>query len=207
MFFPNYFLPKMTKIIGLTGGIGSGKSTIAEFFRGWGVPVYIADDEARRVMEDPHIIAGLRQLFGDLIFDANGLNRKKLAEIVFANPEQLQSLNALVHPAVHAHFVKWLAQHNEAPFVIKEAAILFESGSYKDCDAIITVTAPLEERIQRVMKRDQSTRSDIVNRINNQWDDARKIANSDYVIDNTTREVAWQQSREIYDNLHNCSTD
>jgi len=174
----------MTKIIGLTGGIGSGKTTIANFFSAAGIPVYIADDEARKIMQSKEIIDSIKKTFGDSIFDEAILNREKLSQIVFSDPEKLKQLNAIIHPAVRKHFQDWVLNHKNAPFVIYEAAILFESGSYKNCDLIITVTAPLETRILRVIQRDKTAREQVLKRINAQWNDDQRIAKSDYVIEN-----------------------
>jgi len=174
----------MTKIIGLTGGIGSGKTTIANHFKEANIPVYIADDEARKIMQSEEIIDAIRKTFGDAIFDDTILNREKLSKIVFENPEKLKLLNAIIHPAVKKDFQNWVLNHKNAPFVIYEAAILFESGSYKNCDFIITVTAPIETRIQRVIQRDNTTREQVLKRINAQWNDEQRIAKSDFVIDN-----------------------
>lgn len=174
----------MTKIIGLTGGIGSGKTTIANHFREANIPVYIADDEARKIMQSSDIIKEIRKAFGQSIFDDSILNREKLSEIVFNEPEKLQLLNAIIHPAVREHFQAWVLNHQNVPFVIYEAAILFESGSYKNCDSIITVTAPLESRIQRVIQRDKTSREQVVARINAQWNDEQRIIKSDFIIEN-----------------------
>ena len=178
----------MTKIIGLTGGIGSGKTTIANEFLSLGIPVYIADDEARKLMQSAKVIDAIRSVFGDAIFENDILNREKLAGIVFSDPEKLEKLNAIVHPAVKKHFDEWLLNHKDAPFVIYEAAILFESGGYKKCDLIISVVAPLETRIQRVMDRDKTTREQVLKRINMQWNDEKRISKSDFVIKNTNME-------------------
>jgi dephospho-CoA kinase len=178
----------MTKIIGLTGGIGSGKTTIANEFLSLGVPVYIADDEARKLMQSTEVINAIRAVFGNEVFEKDILNREKLAEIVFSNPEKLEQLNAIVHPAVKKHFDEWLLNHKDAPFVIYEAAILFESGGYKNCDLIISVTAPLETRIQRVIDRDNTTREQVLKRINMQWNDEKRISKSDFIIKNTNIE-------------------
>jgi dephospho-CoA kinase len=178
----------MTKIIGLTGGIGSGKTTIANEFLSLGIPVYIADDEARKLMQSAKVIDAIRSVFGDAIFENAILNREKLAGIVFSDPEKLEKLNAIVHPAVKKHFDEWLLNHKDAPFVIYEAAILFESGGYKKCDLIISVVAPLETRIQRVMDRDKTTREQVLKRINMQWNDEKRISKSDFVIKNTNME-------------------
>ena len=175
----------MTKIIGLTGGIGSGKTTVAQFFSEFGIPVYIADDEARKITESPEILTKIKDIFGKDVFDSGRLSREKLAEIVFNAPEKLKQLNAIVHPAVKKHFDRWVKSHSLNVFVIKETAILFESGSYLDCDIIITVVAPIALRIDRVLKRDKTTRENVINRINNQWTDEKRISKSDYVIDNS----------------------
>jgi dephospho-CoA kinase len=175
----------MTKIVGLTGGIGSGKTTIANYFQSLGIPVYIADTEAKKITELPETIIKIRREFGNAVFENDKLLRDKLAMLVFNNTVQLQRLNSIIHPAVKEHFAKWLLQHKKSPIVIKEAAILFESGSYKDCDSIITVVSPLDSRIDRVMKRDQSTSEEVLTRINNQWSDEMRISKSDYIIENT----------------------
>ncbi|MFV5689813.1 dephospho-CoA kinase [Flavobacterium sp. ZT3R25] len=180
----------MTKIIGLTGGIGSGKTTIANYFQSFGIPVYIADDEAREIMQSAAIIEAIKKVFGNYIFENNVLNREKLAEIVFNDPEKLKELNKIVHPAVKRHFDQWVLQHTAAPYVIYEAAILFESGGYKNCDLIITITAPVEARIQRVMERDKTTRELVLKRMQAQWTDGQRISKSDFVIENTSIEVA-----------------
>ena len=179
----------MTKIIGLTGGIGSGKTTIANYFKSFGIPVYIADNEARKIMQSPEIISVIKNVFGDIVFENEKLNREKLAKIVFNDPEKLEKLNSIVHPAVKKHFEQWLLQHKNFSYVIYEAAILFESGSYKNCDLIITVTAPIESRIQRVVERDKTTRELVLKRINAQWTDEQRISKSDFIIENTSIET------------------
>lgn len=188
---------KKAKIIGLTGGIGSGKTTVAHYMQSLGIPVYISDSEAKKVMEFPHIIDQIRQAFGEDIVTDHKLDREKLAAIVFNHPDKLKQLNAIVHPAVKTHFENWLAQHKNHPIVVKEAAILFESGSYKDCDAIISVVAPIETRIERVLKRDATSREKVLQRINNQLSDEDRIARSQHVITNTTLEDTKNQVDEI----------
>ncbi|HLA55068.1 MAG TPA: dephospho-CoA kinase [Flavobacterium sp.] len=193
----------MAKIIGLTGGIGSGKTTVAHYFHELGVPVYIADSEAKRITDSPEIKAAIIEAFGQTILDEGRINREKLAAIVFNNPENLALLNGIIHPAVRKDFANWIELHKGAPIVIKETAILFESGSDSDCDAIITVTAPIETRIQRVMERDKTTRESIIKRIENQWTDQMRTSKSDYVIDNVEITKTKQQVREILKKLHN----
>ena len=187
----------MTKVIGLTGGIGSGKTTIANYFSTLGIPVYIADDEAKKLMESSEVKDSIKEKFGESIFDNTILNRAKLAEIVFADSGKLDQLNAIVHPAVRNHFKKWLLNHEASPFVIYEAAILFESGNYKNCDYIITVTAPLESRIQRVIDRDKTNREQVLKRINAQWNDEQRISKSNFIIDNRNIETAKLKVEEI----------
>ena len=190
------------KIIGLTGGIGSGKTTIAKYFQSKGVPVYISDMEAKKVMAFPEIISQIVAAFGTEILGENDtINRDKLAFIVFNNPDKLKQLNAIVHPAVKKHFDQWVVNNKNFPYLVKEAAILFESGSFKDCDAIITITAPLETRIARVLERDTTTREKVLQRINNQITDAERIAKSQYVINNEDFEQTKIQMDAILDLL------
>jgi len=187
----------MTKIIGLTGGIGSGKTTIANHFRAAGIPVYIADDEARELMLTPEIIEEIKKTFGVSIFENGELNREKLSQIVFSIPEKLKLLNGIIHPAVKKHFSNWVLKHSDYPFIIYEAAILFESGSYKNCHSIITVVAPLETRIERVIQRDKTSRENTLKRINAQWSDEQRVSKSDYVIENINSENTKQQVDKI----------
>jgi dephospho-CoA kinase len=187
----------MTKIIGLTGGIGSGKTTIANYFKSLGIPVYIADDEAKKVMQLTEIVNQIKLEFGKNVFENDLINTSKLAKLVFNNPEQLKQLNKIVHPAVKKHFDNWVLKHKDFPFVIKEAAILFESGSFQYCDKIITVIAPIETRIKRVMERDQTSRENVLNRINSQWTDEQKTSKSDFVITNISFDDAENQVCKI----------
>lgn len=187
----------MTKVIGLTGGIGSGKTTIASYFKELGVPVYIADDGGKSVMQTQEVIDEIKSTFEKGIFDNDVLNRGKLAEIVFKDEEELAKLNAIVHPAVKKHFEKWLQEYKNFEYVIYEAAILFESGRYKECDVVITVTAPEEVRIERVMQRDNSTREQVLNRMKMQWNDEKRISKSNFVINNNNLKVAKEEVVKI----------
>lgn len=193
----------MTKIIGLTGGIGSGKTTIANYFQSLGIPVYIADTAAKKIIDEPLVQQQIQQAFGESVVIGNKVDREKLAAIVFSNPEQLAVLNSIVHPAVRNHFQQWLIAHQNEPIVIKETAILFESSSDKDCDAIITVTAPIETRIERVISRDRTTKEAVLQRVQNQWTDEMRISKSDYVIDNNDLSEAQTQANEILKKLLN----
>jgi len=193
----------MTKIIGLTGGIGSGKTTVANLFLAHGIPVYIADEQAKKILDKPETIASVTETFGHEMLDGEIVDRQKLAALVFNNPEKLDALNKIIHPAVRKDFVDWVSKHGNQEFVVKETAILFESGTNADCDAVITVVAPLEIRIARVVKRDQVSRESVLNRIENQWDDGRKMALSDYVIENIEPAETERQFNEILKKLHN----
>ncbi len=193
----------MTKIIGLTGGIGSGKTTIAAAFEKLGAPVYIADDAAKKIMQTDEMVQSIKKHFGNEMVNQNKIDRQKLAAVVFGNPEKLHLLNQIVHPLVQKDFEQWVKSHQDFPFIIKEAAILFESGSYKDCDKIITITAPLETRIQRVIRRDKSTIEAVLERVKNQWTDEMRIAKSDYIIHNISLEDTILQINKIYKLLTN----
>lgn len=188
-------------IIGLTGGIGSGKSTIASFFKELGVPVYIADDRAKQLMEDDESIKKrIIEEFGEKAYDESKPNRYYIAQIVFNNPSKLAVLNGIIHPAVRADFDSWY-KRQDAPYVIKEVAILFESGGDQLCDAIISVTAPEEIRIDRVVNRDQTTREAVKDRIKNQWTDQQRIEKSTYVIENIDLNSTKEKVYKIHDHI------
>ena len=187
----------MTKIIGLTGGIGSGKTTIANYFKEMGVPVYIADDEARKLMQSKFIVEEIKKTFGDYLFEDDILNREKLAEIVFNDSRKLDQLNAIVHPAVKEDFEAWLEAKKNYAYVIYEAAILFESGRYKECDIVITVTAPEETRIERVIKRDKTNRKQVLDRMKMQWKDEKRISKSNFIILNDNLKNAKEEVVKI----------
>lgn len=187
----------MTKIIGLTGGIGSGKTTVANYFQELGIPVYIADVEGKKITESPKILKSIKDAFGSAVFDEERLNRQKVSQIVFNDSEKLKQLNSIIHPEVEKHFMNWVNNHSNFSLVVKETALLFESGSYKKCDYVITVIAPLEDRINRVIKRDAITRENVLKRIDNQWSDEDRIRNSHYIIDNTDRKTIERQVKEI----------
>ncbi|MBF0695506.1 MAG: dephospho-CoA kinase [Flavobacterium sp.] len=187
----------MTKIIGLTGGIGSGKSVVARYIAEQGIPVYIADDEARKITENPDVVTKIVEHFGIGILDGEKIDRAKLAALVFNDAEKLQKLNRIVHPAVRKHFSEWIKQHQNHKFVVKEAAILFESGSAADCDYIITVTTPLDLRLKRILSRDNTTTELIRKRMASQWTDQQRIEKSDFVVTNIKIEDTLNQINEI----------
>ena len=175
----------MIATVGLTGGIGSGKTTIANLFAmHFSIPIYVADTKAKElVANNKQLQQEIVTLLGEEAFVEGRYNTAFVAQEVFSNKEKLDKLNAIIHPYVQQDFLQW-KQSQQAPYVIKEAAILFESGSYRDCDFIIMVTAPLEERIKRVMLRDKIDRETVEKRIKNQWNDEKKIELSTFVIEN-----------------------
>lgn len=186
------------KIIGLTGGIGSGKSTVADMFSNLGVPVYKSDDEAKKIMESSEEVKnGIIEIFGRTAFKDHKLNKSFISDQVFQNKDVLKKLNAIVHPAVRNHFLSWI-KNQDAPYVIQEAAIIFENGKEAFYDAIILVVASLNARLKRVMKRDGISKSQIMMRIDNQWPDERKIPLSDFVIDNKARSNTLKKVQEIH---------
>jgi dephospho-CoA kinase len=191
----------MTKIIGLTGGIGSGKTTVAKLFAAKGIPVYIADDEAKKIMKLPETINSIKAVFGKNVIENGLVNTKTLASIVFNNTEKLKLLNSIIHPLVKQHFDQWVKLNKHNTFVIKESAILFESGSYQYCDKIITVIASESTRISRVMQRDSITKEEILARIKNQWNDDERIKKSDYVIENEDLEDTKKQFEHVLNSI------
>ncbi|AXT20547.1 dephospho-CoA kinase [Flavobacteriaceae bacterium AU392] len=189
------------KIVGLTGGIGSGKTTVAKMFLELGVPIYIADVEAKKLMNTSKIIKRkLIALFGDNAYKDDKLNRQFLANKIFKDKILLEKMNRIVHPKVASHFKKWQAKQNSS-YVIKEAAILFENGSFTSCDFVITVIAPIEERIKRVISRDNSSEEKVKSVMENQWADEKKIKLSQFVITNSdileTRKQVFQIHEEL----------
>lgn len=190
------------KIIGLTGGIGSGKTTVAYMFKDLGIPIYIADEEAKRLLVRSKVIRRkLIALFGEKVYLKNGeINKKSISDKIFKNSNYLEKMNAIVHPKVAQHFKRWIKKQ-DAPFVLKESAILFESGAYKECDKIITVTASEDIRVNRVLKRDHTTKKKVKAIIDKQLSEEYKIKNADYVIHNNTLEETLQAVKKIYADL------
>ncbi len=186
---------------GITGGIGVGKSTVCKIFTRLNIPVYQADDRAKFLMNnDEDIIKKVRQAFGWDAYDRqNKLNRPYLAKVVFNDPRQLKILNAIVHPAVLQDYNDWVkAQEDIAPYSIKEAAIMFETDSYKQLDRIIVVTSPINTRIERIMKRDHMKRDEVLKRIENQMTDKERLEKADYVIRNDGKHSLIKQCLEIH---------
>jgi len=186
------------KTVVLTGGIGSGKTTVAKMFAALGVPIYIADDEAKKLMTTSKVVRQkLIALFGDDAYKNNVLNRPFLADSIFNNKALLEEMNAIVHPEVNTHFIEWKAKQT-APYVLKEAAIIFENGSYKNYNYIITVYAPKAVKVERVLKRDTTTIEKIEAIMKNQWSDDEKIKLSNYVIENLNLEKTKKQVHAIH---------
>lgn len=184
--------------VGITGGIGSGKSTVCQVFKALGIPVFDADVAARHLMEhDADLVSGIKKLFGDDIYVNSKLDRKKLADIVFDDPGLLQQLNALVHPATIRYGEEWMNTQS-APYAIKEAAIFFESGSDKGMDVMVGVSAPLETRISRAMKREHISREKVMSRVARQMDEEEKMAKCDHVIINDGIQALIPQVLELH---------
>lgn len=189
------------KVIGLTGGIGSGKTTVAGFFKELRVPVYIADDAGKRLMiSSEDVKKDIIALLGPDSYHDNLPDRKYIASQVFNSAEKLEQLNKIIHPAVAEDFLQW-KNLQTAKYVIYEAAILFETGGYKKCDAVILVTAPLETRISRLQKRDQSSLAEIEARMQHQWPDEKKRILSQFEIINTEILKTKEQVQIVHDIL------
>ena len=190
------------KIVGLTGGIGSGKTTVAEMFSALGISVYNSDIEAKKLTNSSETIRQqLISLLGAETYNKEGtLDRKFMAGKIFNDEELLRKVNAIIHPKVAEHFKKWVSQQNSA-YVIKEAAILFESGSDAQCDLVILVTASREERIRRVMDRDQVSQKEVEVRMKNQWSDSKKMKLANFVIQNNNLSETQKQVESLHSHL------
>ena len=185
-------------VVGLTGGIGSGKSTVAKMFKKLGVPVYNSDKKAKKLMKSSKKIRkSIKGLLGDEAYDGKKLNKAYIAGRIFQDKTLLDQMNAIVHPAVRRNFIAW-ANKQQAPYVIQEAAIIFENNLHQFYDKIILVTAPEKLRIKRVMDRDGIPKSEIFVRIANQWKDTRKIQLSDYVIHNLELDNTALRVNEVH---------
>lgn len=189
--------------VGITGGIGSGKSTVSSFFSVLGVPVYDSDKRAKYLMQhDNSIIGTIKKEFGERSYLNNQLNRSYIAEIVFKNESKLKQLNSIIHPAVRTDFNNWQSQNSNAKFVIKEAAIMIESGAYKEMDKLIVVNASRNQKIKRIKKRDHLSLEDIENRIQNQLSDEIRNQYADFIIENNSGKMELkQQVLSIYNKL------
>jgi dephospho-CoA kinase len=187
--------------VGITGGIGSGKTTVAKVFELLGIPVYYADTATKALYKtNKDLIISLKQHFGEDIYINDDLDRAKLANIVFNNEEKLHLLNSLVHPATIKDAAEWMKRQT-APFIIKEAALLFESGSVSELDYVIGVQAPKHLRLKRAMKRDMSTRYDITTRMQRQIDEDIKMRLCDFVVTNNEQELVIPQVLDLHQHL------
>ncbi|HEY3405841.1 MAG TPA: dephospho-CoA kinase [Ohtaekwangia sp.] len=187
--------------IGITGGIGSGKSLVCRIFACLGIPVYDADSHAKGIMTtDGILISQIKKEFGDLSYLGDGtLNRKHLSEVVFNDSRRLELLNKLVHPRVGYHYEQWVKEHKDYPYVMKEAALLLEAGSYKSLDKIIVVYAPLDLRIERVLKRDKHrVREQVEAIIKKQMPEEKKAEHADAIIRNDEQSLIIPQVLELH---------
>jgi dephospho-CoA kinase len=191
--------------VGITGGIGSGKTTVCKIFELLGIPVYYADERAKLLMtEDKKVVEAVKEVFGEQTYLPDGtLNRAYLAKIVFQNNSQLERLNAIVHPAVYKDGESWHEAQKDVPFTLKEAALFFENGSNQFMDKMICVTAPEQIRIKRVMERDNTTEAAVLARMNKQLPESEKVQQSDYVIYNDGSQSLISQVWSIYSDLKN----
>ncbi|WP_144604554.1 dephospho-CoA kinase [Algoriphagus algorifonticola] len=191
------------KLVGITGGIGSGKSTVAKIFEILGIPVYYADDRAKSLMNhDSELKKQIIQEFGEESYNSEGdLNRKYLASTVFSDPEKVKKINSMVHPAVGRDFETW-AGSQSTPYVLKEAALIFETGGEKKLDAVINVSSPLKIRVNRVLMRDPHRSLEQINQIiDQQIPDEDKNERADFVIKNTENKMLIPQVLEIHQKL------
>ena len=194
-------------VVGITGGIGSGKTTIANYLKSFGIPLYVADKEAKALMNRSKVIKQkLIQLFGDEAYVDGKLNRPFLAKMIFKDKSLLNQMNAIVHPKVASHFKRWLKKQ-DAPYILKEAAIIFENNLQSNYDYIITVVADENLRIERILDREDTTREKVKALINNQWTDSHKKKLSDFVISNNDLDQAKKQALQIHKKLLKISAE
>jgi dephospho-CoA kinase len=186
---------------GLTGNIGSGKSMVSRIFETLGVPVFHADTAAKKLLTDESIQQAIMEQFGGAVITEDKVDRKKLASVVFEDKSALTYLNTLIHPMVRQDLMKWFERHKDYPYVIQEAAILFESGFYKEFDKIITVAAPADICIQRVMLRDGLRKEEVEKRMENQWKQEKKMELSHYIIYNNETQLVIPQVMAIHHEL------
>jgi len=188
--------------VGLTGGIGSGKTLISDVFSRLGIPVFNADYQAKKIMNsDQDVISHIKAEFGDDIYNTDGINRKKLATIIFKNKSALKKINSIVHPKVREYFINWSKEKANCHYVIEEAAILFESNAHKELDITINVHADELVRINRVVERDQVSTESVKSRMNNQLSDEERISLSDYTIYNDGNKMVLPQILEIHQKI------
>lgn len=188
-------------IVGLTGGIGSGKTTVARIFEQLDVPVYYADDRSRQLLDTDKLLQQkLQDLLGTEVVKSGKIDRPLMASKIFGNKELLQQANALIHPAVAEDFASWY-ETQQSQYVIREAAILYESGSYKDCQYVVVVQAPEPLRIKRVIQRSQTTEEEVRRRMQNQWPQEEKIRRADYQVTNDGQHLLIKQIIAIHEDI------
>jgi dephospho-CoA kinase len=189
--------------VGITGGIGCGKTTVCKVFELLDVPVYYADDEAKKILDsNEDVKKDILKTFGnDVLTDTGIVDKKKLASLVFNNQEQLEKLNSIIHPAVREHFVNWIKNNSSQKYILKEAAILFESGAYKLVDKVIAVIAPIELKINRAMQRDKISREQVLQRMSNQSKDRDIIKRSQFLIQNDEQQLLIPQIISVHNQL------
>lgn len=187
--------------IGITGGIGSGKSTICNLFRNLGVPIFSSDEEGRKILnEDEEVREEIKKLYGQDMFHSNGeIDRPRLASLVFSDPTAMENVVNLVHPKVQAKYEKWCVKNESSPYTLKEAAILFESGYYHDLDKIINVFAPKEVRMERVIKRDKSIKEEVMKRMRFQYTDEERNKLADFILMNEDLDSLLPQVMELHE--------
>ena len=175
--------------IGITGGIGAGKTTVCSVFQNMGIPVFNADNQAKTLLNNTNVIEYYHKEFGNTVFSNNLIDKVKLAKLIFSNTEALQKVNNFIHPLVYKLFDEWCLLHTNKPYLINEAALLFESQSYKRLDYTILIVAPIETRIKRVAQRDGFSYEDIKARMDKQLSEEQKIKMADFIIDNNEKEL------------------
>lgn len=190
--------------LGITGGIGSGKSTVTDIIKLLDIPVYIADIESKKITESSPIVRNkLIEAFGDNLYEDHKLNKQLLASYIFNDSHKLAIANSIIHPVVNQHFGEWVKEHQHQPIVVIESAILYESGMNALIDKVIMVYTPLEKRIERTILRDNVTRSRVLERINSQLPDDEKVKRADYIVYNDETQSLIQQSIDIIENIKN----
>jgi|TARA_B100001063_G_C16763066_1_gene557049 dephospho-CoA kinase len=189
--------------IGITGGMGAGKSTVCKIFNQIGIPIYDADSRAKWLMNnDSELKEVVRTNFGwDSYTRKDDLNREYLAKVVFNNEEKLKALNGIVHPAIMKDFEFWIKEHKNEPYSLKEAALLFESNSYKILHKVIVINSPIETRIERVVKRDHVKKEDVLKRIENQSSDRERMEKADWIIYNDSNHSLIEQVMKIHQEI------
>jgi dephospho-CoA kinase len=191
----------MTAKLGVTGGIGSGKTTVCRVFTVLGIPVFLADDAAKELMNNDLVLREkINSVAGKDLYTKGYLDRKELAQLIFSNHSLLEKVNSLVHPRVFESFETWVSEFN-TPYLIMEAAILYESQAYKLVDRVVSITAPIEERISRVMGRSELTRGQVLERVNSQMDDEERNERSYYVINNSDSELIIPEILKIHEDM------